>query len=469
MPILLLVILQWVPGYSQIVDLSESPRQEAKNTPSGKWEGKIQLPGAELRIFFQIEELAAGTFRARMASPDQGANNIPVEGVSWNQDSLILNVKAVGGTYAAKLSADKTQFVGLWKQGGGAFPLTVKNVAALQFYPKRTQDPQRPLPYKEENVKFQNKAAGITLGGTLTLPQGKGPFPTVLLISGSGSQNRDEEIMGHKPFLVLSDYLTRRGIAVLRVDDRGIGESTGDASAHTSADNAKDVLASLDYLKTRPEVAKNKIGLIGHSEGGMIAPMVAAQSKDVGFIVLLAGVGFPGDQLHRRQVEDMMRLAKASEEDIQKALAVNEKLYAVIKAEKETPSINDKLLAVIRQHAPGQESAMIQTVTVLAQPWFRYFINFDPVPYLKKVKCPVLALNGSKDIQVASKENLAAIEKAIRQGGNSNVTTKELEGLNHLFQTAETGRIAEYAKIDETFSPVALKTIGDWIDSVVLN
>jgi pimeloyl-ACP methyl ester carboxylesterase len=246
-----------------------------------------------------------------------------------------------------------------------------------------------------------------------------------------------------------------------------VGESTGNAATHTSGDNVSDVLASLEYLKTRPEVAKGKIGLVGHSEGGMIAPMVASQSKDVALIVLLAGVGLPGDQMHRRQVEDMMRLGKAKEEDIQKALALNEKLYAVIKAEKNAPSIHKQLLEVIKQNAPGSETDMVQTTTALAQPWFRYFINFNPIPFLQKVKCPVLALNGSKDVQVASKENLSAIEKAIKQGGNSKVTVKELQGLNHLFQTAETGSLAEYAKIEETFSPIALKVVGDWIEDIV--
>lgn len=441
--------------------------QETATAPIGKWEGKLQLPGTELRIFFQVTSGSDGKLKARMASPDQGANNIPVENVIWKNDSLYLYVKVAGGVYAAKLSADKKQFEGLWSQGGSALPLTVKKTETLEFYAKRPQDPKKPYPYLVEDVQYDNESAKISLGGTLTVPKGKGSFPVVVLISGSGAQNRDEEIMGHRPFLVIADYLTKSGIAVLRVDDRGVDKSTGNAATATSFDNSLDVLASINYLKKRTEIDKSKIGLIGHSEGGMIAPMIASQSKDVAFIVLLAGVGLPGDILHRKQVEDVLRLSKTNEPDIQKALALNDQLYAVIKAEKSTVAIDGKLAEVLKSNVPVSGIDMSQVVKNLAQPWFRYFINFKPAPYLQKVKCPVLALNGNKDVQVASAENLAAIEKHLKAGGNKKVTIKELQGLNHLFQTAETGSMNEYAKIEETISPVALKIIGDWISGVV--
>ncbi|MBC8053316.1 MAG: alpha/beta fold hydrolase [Sphingobacteriaceae bacterium] len=460
--LLVIITIQTALVYSQVSVQSDTPL-----SPAGKWEGKLQLPTASLRIFIQIEETAPGKFRASLASPDQGANNIPVESVNWRNDSLFLDVKAVNGTYTAKLSADKKQFDGVWKQGPAALPLVVQRVETLEFSKKRPQDPQKPYPYREEEVQYENKTAAVSLGATLTLPQGKGPFPVVVLISGSGPQNRDSEIMGHKPFLVMADYLTRLGIAVLRVDDRGVGKSTGDAGTATSADNAGDVTASLNYLKSRADIDKKKIGLIGHSEGGMIAPVVASQSKDLAFVVLLAGVGLPGDQLHRRQMEDIMRMGQVSEGDIQKMLSLNEKLYAVIKAEKGTVIIEDKLTEVVKATAPADAAGMAQFVKALSQPWLRYFIGFNPAPYLEKVNCPVLALNGSKDIQVAAKENLAAIEKALKQGGNKKVTVKEIPGLNHLFQTSKTGSVLEYSSIDETFSPVALKIIGDWIAEIV--
>lgn len=420
-----------------------------------------------MRVFFQVEETSPGKFRARMASPDQGANNIPVDSVIWKNDSLTLSVKVVGGTYNAKLSADGKQLSGFWKQGGAVIPLIVNKTEVLTFYNKRPQDPEKPYPYKAEDVVYQNRTAGNSLGATLTLPIGKGPFPTVILISGSGAQNRDSEIAGHKPFLVIADYLTKRGIAVLRVDDRGIGKSTGNAATATSADNASDVMASIAYLKTRSDINQKKIGLIGHSEGGMIAPMVAAQSADIAFIVLLAGVGLPGDQLHRRQVEDIMRMSNANESDMQQALSLYDKLYSVMKAEKDSVSIEKSLRAVIEKNAPVAGMEVSSVVRPLSQPWFRYFINFNPVPYLQKVKCPVLALNGGKDVQVASKENLAAIEKVLKESGNNKVKVQEVAGLNHLFQTAATGGLNEYAQISETFSPVALTLIGDWITETV--
>jgi len=433
-------------------------------SPTGKWEGRLQ---SVLRVFFQIEETSPGKFKAKMASPDQGANNIPVESVTWKNDSLTLSVKAVGGTYTAKLSADGKQLSGYWKQGGAIIPLVVNKTDVLEFYSKRPQEPQKPYPYREEEVVYQNKNTGNSLGATLTLPKENGPFPTVILISGSGAQNRDSELAGHKPFLVLADYLTKRGIAVLRVDDRGVGKSTGNAATATSADNASDVLASINYLKTRSDVNLKKIGLIGHSEGGMIAPMVASQTKDVALIVLLAGVGLPGDQLHRRQVEDIMRMSKANEDDMKNTLSLYDKLYAVIKTEKDSVSIEKSLQKVIQQNAPVAGMDISSVVTPLSQPWFRYFINFNPVIYLQKVKCPVLALNGSKDVQVASKENLASIEKTLKENGNTKVRVQEVPGLNHLFQTAETGGLNEYVQISETFSPVALKLIGDWITETV--
>lgn len=436
----------------------------------GKWEGKLALPGAELRVFFEISKTTDGTLHSKMASPDQGASNIPVDQVVWRNDSLFLSVNVVGGTYSAKLSADQKQLNGVWKQGAGALPLNVKKTDVLTFYSERPQDPKKPYPYLEEILTYENNQANVSLGGTLTLPSGTGPFPIAILISGSGGQNRDGEIMGHKPFWVIADYLTRRGIAVLRVDDRGVGKSTGNANTATSADNASDVIAAINYLKSRKDIDSKKIGLIGHSEGGMIAPMVASQVKDLAFAVLMAGPGLPGDKVHRRQVEDIMRLNGSNESDISKQSALLDKIYAVIKANKDAPftSMVDKLKIIIKEDGAVKEDASLAMAETMSTPWFRYFIAFDPAAYLQKVKCPVLAISGSKDIQVAGKENLKAIESSLRAGGNTNVTTKEIPGLNHLFQTATTGGPIEYAKIEETFSPGALKIMGDWLDSVVL-
>jgi pimeloyl-ACP methyl ester carboxylesterase len=311
----------------------------------------------------------------------------------------------------------------------------------------------------------------------LTLPSDKGVFPAVLLISGSGPQDRNETIYNHHPFLVLADYLTRQGIAVLRVDDRGVGESTGDFSQATSEDFASDVLAGVEYLKTCKEIDPKKIGLIGHSEGGLIAPMVAVKSPDVAFIVLMAGTGLTGEEISYLQGALIAKAMDASEEDIAKNRRFNEKIFSVIKEEKDKKMAEERLHQMFMEYwekmseeekniigdIGDPEEYLEAQLQNLLSPWLKFFLTYDPKPTLSKLKCPVLAINGEKDLQVPPKENLSAIEEALVAGGNKNFIVKELPGLNHLFQTAQTGVPSEYAKIEETISPIALKIITDWI------
>jgi pimeloyl-ACP methyl ester carboxylesterase len=323
-------------------------------------------------------------------------------------------------------------------------------------------------------VVYENKKGGVKLAGTLTLPRGPGPHPAALRISGSGAQDRDETLFSHRPFLVLADHLTRRGVAVLRVDDRGVGGSTGSAGEATSADFADDVLAGVEYLKGRKEVDPRRIGLIGHSEGGLIAPAVAGRSADVAFIVLLAGPGLPGDEILYLQGSALLRLLGAGKEQIARQRDLQQRLFAVAKEEKDPAAAEKKMQEVLedflaklppleRALAGGLKKQTEQQLRALRSPWFRYFLGYDPRPALRKVRCPVLALIGEKDFQVPPKENLPEIEKAVRAGGNPDVTVKELPALNHLFQTCTTGALAEYATIEETFAPSALELLGDWI------
>lgn len=434
----------------------------------------MSLPGVSLRIVFHIKEVAAGTYTATMDSPDQGARGIAVNRVVWKNDSLQLDVSSIRGSYTGRLNPDSLLFTGHWRQGGQRFPLNLKKSDAASLDPKRPQTPKKPYPYREEEIMYGNPDAGVKLAATLTLPEGKGPFPAVLLITGSGPQNRNQELMGHEPFLVLADYLTRRGIAVLRADDRGIGGSTGDFTGATSKDFAGDALAGVNYLKTRSEINLKQIGLIGHSEGGLIAPMVGAESRDVAFLVLMAGPGVPGDQIILRQTKDIMKANGAPEAAIGQALTLQEKMYAVLRQEQDRDQAEQKLREIVQEasrqmtaeektRSGFNEAAAMGQIRQINSPWFRYFISYDPVPVLKKVKVPVLAVNGEKDIQVAADANLAAIEKALREGGNKKVKVQQLAGLNHLFQTATTGSPNEYAKIEETFSPAAMQVIGDWI------
>lgn len=439
----------------------------------GIWQGELKVPGTVLRIVFKVSKNPDGTLTATLDSPDQGATDIPVEEVIFKDNILRLNVKSVGGVFEGKVSEDFLVIEGEWKQSGGAFPLTVKRVdKAVEIL--RPQVPKKPYPYIEEEVIYENKDAEITLAGTLTLPSGNAPFPVILLISGSGPQDRNETIYNHRPFLVLADYLTRQGVAVLRVDDRGVGKSTGDFSQATSVDFASDVLAGIEYLKTRKEINPKQIGLIGHSEGGLIAPMVAVKSADAAFIVLMAGTGLTGEEILYLQGALISRAMGVSEEDIAKNRQFNEKIFSVIKEEKDKKMAEEKLRQMFmadwaelndeeKSRIGDPEVFLKAQLQSLLSPWLKFFLTYDPKPTLSKVKCPVLAINGEKDLQVPPKENLSAIEEALVAGGNKNFTVKELPGLNHLFQTAQTGLPAEYVKIEETISPVALKIIGDWI------
>jgi hypothetical protein len=362
---------------------------------------------------------------------------------------------------------------GQFKQGGFTLPLTLKKTDKPTEV-KRPQEPKKPYPYVEEEVSYENKKAGVKLAGTLTLPQGKGPFPAVLLITGSGAQDRNEAILGHKPFLVLADHLTRKGIAVLRVDDRGVGGSTGNVSQATSEDFAGDALAGVEFLKSRKEINPKKIGLIGHSEGGIVAPMAAVKSKDIAFIVLMAGTGLTGEEILYLQGELISRAAGAHLLDVAAQRRLQEQMFAVVLSETDNARAEKKLREILAEEvsklseeekkAAGSASgAMEAQIKSVLSPWFRFFLTYDPKPTLRKVKCPVLAINGEKDLQVPPKENLRAIEEALKAGRNKDFTIKELPKLNHLFQTCTTGSLSEYSQIEETIAPVALETIADWI------
>jgi pimeloyl-ACP methyl ester carboxylesterase len=351
----------------------------------------------------------------------------------------------------------------------GAIALAaIQDTTAKPAALNRPQEPKKPYPYNEEEVGYENMRDGVKLAGTLTLPRGKGPFPAVLLITGSGPQDRNESLLGHKPFLVLADYLTRQGIAVLRVDDRGVGGSTGSTPNSTTENFAADVMAGIEFLKICKEIDPKQIGLIGHSEGGMIAPLVAAQNGDVAFIVLMAGAGLTGEEILYKQGAMIMKANGASVDQLAKQRATQESMFKILKEEKDPAAAEKRLREELSKSLTEEEKKKAgQTIAVHIKlsntPWFRYFLTLDPRPALRKVKCPVLALNGENDLQVSANENLREIEAALKAGGNNDVTIARLPKLNHLFQTSQTGSPNEYIKIEETIAPVALKTIGDWI------
>ncbi len=446
----------------------------AEAKPDQTWAGRLKVTaGIELRLVLNLFNKKDDGFTATLDSPDQGAKGIKVDEVSLDKETLTFAVKSIAGEFSGKLNADKTEAEGEWTQLGNAMKLTLKKTDKLEAEARRPQEPRGPFPYKAIEVSYPNKSAGISLAGTLTLPKGDGPFPSVILITGSGGQDRDETLLGHKPFLILADYLTRRGVAVLRVDDRGVGGSTGSQAKATSADFATDVEAGVSFLKTRKEIDPKRIGLMGHSEGGLIAPMVAAKIPgDVAFVVLLAGTGVPGDEILEAQSSLILKAMGAKAEDVDKQVAIARKTYQTLRTVLDDAAL-DKALAALQTEAldaladpklkelgKAQSEAQMKMIKT---PWFRYFLTYDPRPALSKVKCPVLAINGENDLQVPPKQNLPEIAKALKSGGNLDVTTRELPGLNHLFQTSKTGAPSEYASIEETFSPKALEVIGDWI------
>ncbi|MBI5648594.1 MAG: alpha/beta hydrolase [Ignavibacteriae bacterium] len=439
---------------------------------SGAWLGSLKLGAMELRLVFNLTHKDDGTYSATLDSPDQGAKGIPVATAVVTSDSLVLGLPALRGRYAGVFSSDST-VDGNWVQAGQTFPLALRHSSAPVEI-KRPQTPRPPLPYFSEDVEFRNTVEDFTLAGTLTMPKGQGPFPAVVLITGSGPQDRDETIFAHKPFLVLADHLTRKGFAVLRYDDRGVGQSKGSSAAATSDQFADDAEAALEYLRTRPELDHSRLGLAGHSEGGLIAPIVAARSKHVAFIVLLAGPGLPGDVILLRQGELIRRASGVPEDQIADQETLAKALYAVLRAEPDTAAAYKKMMAVVeemyeklpeekKKNPEMSPSAIAASLRTINSAWFRRFLTYDPRPMLQRVSVPVLALNGELDLQVPARENIAAIEAALAAGGNTRVTTRILPKLNHLFQTAETGLMNEYGKIEETFAPSALEEISTWL------
>ena len=434
---------------------------------AGHWQGVLTVPGGELRVIFHITADDDGDLGATLDSPDQGAIGIPVSDVSFSGNHLSMKVSSIGGGYEGDLGADG-KIQGLWSQGGARMDLELDRTDEPTALLPKPQEPKPPYPYSERPVTVAGPEPSVTLAGTLTLPRGDGPHPTVILITGSGPQNRDEELLGHKPFLVLADHLTRRGIAVLRMDDRGIGESTGSFAEATTHDFADDIESAVGFLRQRQDIGT--IGLIGHSEGGLVAPMVANRTSEVGFVLLMAGPGLTGEEILYLQSTAIIKANGGNDEAAAANNATQRTLFTILKEESDPQVAKERMAASLAESlaAAGvpEESRETQIQIQLAQiatPWFKYFLTYDPLPALRRLECPLLAVVGEKDTQVPPAENLAAIRTALEEGGNADYELVELAGLNHLFQTAETGSPNEYATIEETIAPLALETMSDWI------
>lgn len=439
---------------------------------TGQWNGLLKVQNTQLRVVFNVTKTDSG-YVSTMDSPDQGAKGIPASQTSFENDLLKIEIAMAGIRYEGALT-QSNQIVGEFRQSNYSIPLTLTRAVPEKEKIIRPQNPVEPYPYYTEEVSIVNPKDSTVLAGTLTLPNQNGIFPVVVLITGSGPQNRNEELMGHKPFLVLADHLTRNGIAVLRYDDRGTAKSTGHFSKATIPILATDVEAAINYLLTRKEIDKKKIGLIGHSEGGAIAPMVAAKRKEVRYIVLMAGPGMRGLELLLLQKELIGRVGGLDEEKLAKDHLAYKGAFDILvnSTDEETlkKDLKEYLLKLMAETPANEKPAGVSDeifvnlqINQLASPWFQYFLKYDPSQILQKVKCPVLALNGGKDLQVPPRENLSAIKSGLEKGGNKNVTVREYPNLNHLFQECNTGSPSEYGEIQQTISPQVLNEISGWI------
>jgi fermentation-respiration switch protein FrsA (DUF1100 family) len=443
---------------------------------TGEWNGLLKVQGMQLRLVFNLTSIEGG-YQATMDSPDQGAKGIPVTSVTFSLPVLKIKIAGAGIEYEGSLQGDSL-FDGTFKQGGMSLPLRLTREIPEKEKVRRPQEPTQPYSYLSEEVRFKNNSDNIELAGTLTRPKQGGPFTAVILISGSGPQDRNEEVFGHKPFLVLAHHLTQQGIAVLRFDDRGTAGSTGHFSSASESDFVTDVESAVSFLRTRPEIDQTRIGLIGHSEGGIIAPQVAARDKAIAFIVLLAGVGIPGNQLLLMQQELIGKASGLDTNDLKKAWHINKSTFDLVLKHRNPDSLKEALTTDLKQSfkempqslkpaGMSEEMYLNMVLGQLTTPWMADLIRYNPAPVLERVTCPVLALNGEKDLQVPAKPNLAAIEAALKKGNNSNITVRELPDLNHLFQECESGLPAEYGQLEQTFSPLALKEISSWILTTV--
>lgn len=438
---------------------------------TGSWAGKLDIQSTKLSIVFHIGKNDT-IYETKMDSPDQGAFGLATSKTVFSGNQLEISATGMGISYTGIFQGDSIK--GIFRQGGLQLPLVLK--PAKKNVLSRPQEPKPPFPYLTKDVTFLNEVDGNLLAGTLTTPDTMGIFPAVILIAGSGPHDRDESIFGHKPFLVMADHLTRNGFAVLRYDKRGVARSNGDYVNATTEDFASDVTVAFNYLKSQVYVDKKRIALIGHSEGGIIAPMVAANDKTVGAIVLMAGTGVEGNELLKQQNTNLMKMGQISQDTIDQVIATLETIYIDLKEWRGTVDEQKELsskFGVLWESMPvsfrgtnGREHYISGNMGAMLSPWYRFFISLNPSEYLEKVECPVFAANGEKDIQVEARQNLQAMEESLERGGNRNYTIKSYPGLNHLFQECETGSVREYGEIEQTISPQFLSDMTSWLKNI---
>ena len=461
---------EWIQGSGSLHVIfrrdADSPKPDSAKFPvEGLWQAALESHGLRLRFQLHVFHDSSGELIAALDSLDQFVSGLPATKVTQKENAFHFEIPALASTYDGTLETNKNSITGEWAQSEIKEKLDFKR-SDQPLELRRPQNPGKPYPYREEEVTFSNEKAGVNLAGTLTLPKGAGPFAAAVLVAGSGPQDRDDTIANHKPFLVLSDYLTRKGFAVLRYDKRGIGQSTGSEEMATTLDLASDAQSAVAYLKTRKEIDSAKIGLIGHSEGAMIAPAIAAASNDLPWVVLLAAPATKGEDTLLNQSDLIARAGGLSDAQVLSSLNFDKQAYELVQKEPDNAVVTETLKTLVKESgldAAVPPAALEAQLHMMTSPWFRFFLSYDPLPDLKRTKCPVLALYGEKDLQVPPKINLPMLQQALSDGGNKQADARQLPELNHFFQHAYSGSPTEYAAIDETFAPEAMKIIGDWL------
>lgn len=466
-----------VISFLQLTISSSSYGQASrKDSVQGNWVGELEIPNqAKLRIGIRITEGNDTPLKAALNVIDQATGDIPCDEVIFRNDTVIVRLKALGIEILGLVDVSGNKMQSEFRQSGARFPILFARTEKLPEL-LRPQEPKAPFPYKAEEVVFENKKAGIKLAGTLTLPDDRKQHPAVILVTGSGKQDRNEELGKHKPFWVIADYLTRQGIVVLRYDDRGAGGSTGNFDQSTSGDFAEDVLAGIAYLQGRKEIKSGQIGIIGHSEGGIVASIAANETSDVAFIISMAGFLKNFEDVVLGQLLDQSYQQGKSQEDIELEKNWRKSIYSIVKEKTDSAEAAKKLWTLYeglsaddikRLNWPrGRHENQISQVL---SPWWRYSLSLDNQAKIQNIKCPVLAIYGELDKQVIPDENIPVVEESFKKGNNTHYEIKKLPGLNHLFQTATTGSPYEYFRIEETISPDVLKLMSEWISATVAN
>ena len=460
-------MMVWLLVISCAALASEKPRL---------YTGVIEVPTlGPLKMTLGVVDDEEGTF-VLLTVPTQGAEDVPIA-ATYNQNAeLVAQLSQAGLVFTVKENDDLTMLHGQMDQAGMTFPIAFVRVDEVPTL-VRIQNPKGPFPYTSTEITALHPEGHI-LAGTLTVPEGEGPFACAVLISGSGMQDRDESLMGHKPFLVIADYLTRNGIAVLRFDDRGVGgsvvEDMDTLEDVTSEDFATDVTVMVRAARWQPKIDPLRVGVIGHSEGGLIGPLVAVDDDKLAFVVMLAGPGVPGYELMPVQSTMLLQADDVDQELIDGIVNASMNIYEMYQGEVDEIELRSQMMELvdlqlitqgIKVTAEEFNEIIDDSLKQFGTPWFQWFLYYDPAPTLAAVECPVLAMNGTLDTQVSSTQNLPVIEETITNAGGD-VTIIELEGLNHLFQKATTGAVAEYGQIETTFEPIALEALGQWLTEV---